>query len=44
MEQRYQILPPLSPEEHAAIMKFDSGLLRNEAERQAFALLAERAR
>jgi DNA primase len=29
--------------ERAAIMEFDSGLLRDEAEQQAFALLAERA-
>jgi hypothetical protein len=28
--------------EHAAIMEVDGGLVRDEAERQAFALLAER--
>jgi hypothetical protein len=40
--KRYQFLPPVSPEESAAILDMDGGLLRNEAEQQAVARLAHR--
>jgi hypothetical protein len=41
LEERYQILPPLSPEEYAAIMELDGVLGRDDAEMQAFLVMAD---